>query len=461
MNVDTLRPAHLRSLLDIDKQEGFISLVQTTHGRLLLFLPGLLLVQLAGHKWQTALAYFAAGLYAYIPAYRPYILFVATWLISLTFLPHKAASFLFATLYVLFAFCSLYYVRRFNSHPYARHPALILICTTLMISIGAFYLPLGDTRNQAWTVILIFKGYIWFLAYAIHDQRSRDRSPDLIQLGLFHPFWGSTNVPFGKGAAFLRRHWSSTPRELAITQLKGLKLFAWAIVLRLMEFAFSKIFITKLGIPSPDTAISEFLGHHPYPLMFNWASITLDVTIDALRLAASGHQIIGLARIAGFRLPRNTYRPLSSRTLAEFWNRYYFYFKELLVEFFYIPTFMKTFRNYPRLRFFFATFMSAGIGNAIYHFISKIVRVSDVGPFVAMKSFSSYFFYCGILATGIGISQLRANAGFRPSSTVPGRIRSFVTVWLFVVLLHIFGDHNHLRPLSDNLSFTASLFGMK
>ena len=36
--------------------------------------------------------------------------------------------------------------------------------------------------------------------------------------------------------------------------------------------------------------------------------------------------MIACVRMAGFRALRNTYRPLESRTVAEFWNRYAFYF---------------------------------------------------------------------------------------------------------------------------------------
>jgi hypothetical protein len=75
-------------------------------------------------------------------------------------------------------------------------------------------------------------------------------------------------------------------------------------------------------------------------------------------------------------------------------------------------------------------------------------------------SFASYAFYCVILATGIGISQVRANAGYRPSPTLVGRLWSFLTVWGFVVCLHVFSDESRRHTLLERCSFLASLFGV-
>ena len=159
-------------------------------------------------------------------------------------------------------------------------------------------------------------------------------------------------------------------------------------------------------------------------------------------------------------MPRNTWRPLESRTLAEFWNRYYYYFKELLVEFFFLPTFLRTFRNHPRLRVFFSTFMAAGVGNALYHFIRDISLVATIGLSATIESFTSYLFYCAVLATGIGLSQARSSAGARLPSTFSGRFGAFLWIWTFVVCLHVFGNETRFYTLDQRLSFMASLVGV-
>ena len=74
--------------------------------------------------------------------------------------------------------------------------------------------------------------------------------------------------------------------------------------------------------------------------------------------------------------------------------------------------------------------------------------------------YASYAFYCVVLATGVGLSQIRANNGIRPSPTVAGKLYSFVFVWSFVVCMHLFSDGSRQHSLSERLSFLASLFGV-
>src|SRR6187431_953360 len=66
-----------------------------------------------------------------------------------------------------------------------------------------------------------------------------------------------------------------------------------------------------------------------------WLSIFLELFAVTLELAASGHMVIGCLRLFGFNVFRNTYKPLLAQSIVDFWNRFYYYFKELLVEFFF------------------------------------------------------------------------------------------------------------------------------
>jgi D-alanyl-lipoteichoic acid acyltransferase DltB (MBOAT superfamily) len=169
---------------------------------------------------------------------------------------------------------------------------------------------------------------------------------------------------------------------------------------------------------------------------------------------------VGIARLAGYRLPRGCWRPLESQNLMEYFNRFQYYFKEMLVDFFFIPTFFKYFRNHPRLRMFFATFMAAGVGNGLWHFFRDIDLIATQGPINAFGTFASYIFYCIILATFVGISQVRVSMGIRPSSTKLGRIYSFILVWSFVTCMHVFSVDSINHSLGDRLLFLQSLFGV-
>jgi hypothetical protein len=220
-------------------------------------------------------------------------------------------------------------------------------------------------------------------------------------------------------------------------------------------------FEVRLGIPKPQVLYEFYLQGRPYPALASWCGMAWATFGGTLTLAIWGHSLVAVARLAGFRLPRNTWRPLQSRTLAEFWNRYYYYFKELLVEFFFMPTFLRTFRAYPRFRVFFATFMAAGVGNAIYHFVRDIELVAVLGPWKAVESFASYLLYCFVLATGIGISQARVSAGRKLPETLAGLVWSGVCVWTFFVCLYVFGDETRTLALADRFGFFMTLFGYR
>ena len=123
-----------------------------------------------------------------------------------------------------------------------------------------------------------------------------------------------------------------------------------------------------------------------------------------------GHRIdriVASCRMAGFMALRNRYRPLASRSIAEFWNRYYYYFKELLVDCFFYPTFMRYFKRRGHWRLFAATFAAASFGNAFYHFFSSPHYIEELGFWRALEGFQSYIFYTIVLAVGISISQVR------------------------------------------------------
>ena len=341
----------------------------------------------------------------------------------------------------------------------ARRPVITLLG---LICVLAGIANLSDASDRAqgplWQFILLLVSYLWFMAYALADQRARARSPLYFQVGTLHPFWGSTDTPYGKGAAYLRRTSARTPEDLAITQLKAVKLLYWAYVLSTLDRLLARLITGQLDVPPLEIVQAAAAAGQPMPIVLGWAALGWAVADQTIGLAVFGHQVVATARLAGFRLQRNTWRPLGSRTLADFWNRYYFYFKELLVDFFFYPTFLTTLRGWPRLRLFAATFMAAGVGNAIYHFVKHIDDVASVGLGKALVDFESYLLYCAVLATGIGLSQAR-NHSRRLSMSLCGRLWSFACVWSFVVCIHVFGIETNTFPLAERLRFMASLFG--
>ena len=472
----------MRSAWAIDERQVLVTWAQAWPGKLTLLTFAFLALTMT-LSWQEALFIVAAmAFFAYWPQWRSLILFASTYIVAFIF-PHgsiddairgvaahegfaevstAALSYLALIGFSLTAWGLLAYARHHKQSVLAQRPFLSMITIEFVLCLLSYQGVLhGLPRLMLWSLLCVLTPYFWYLAYALVDQRSKDQSSDLFQLGVFHPVWGgASSIPIGKGAAFLRKMLAKNPEEMAITQIKGVKLLLWADALLALKMLLKWFCEDYCHVPSVSDAIDASIHGHAYSLGMQWASLLWSVSSYSLRIAISGHFIIGSARLAGFRLPRATWRPLESRTLIDYFNRFSYYFKELLVDFFFLPTFFRVFKKHPRLRLFFATFMAAGVGNALFHFMSEIDLVESMGFQGALESFFSYAFYCLILATGIGIAQVRANAGYRPSLSIWGRIQSFLVVWGFVTLLHVFSDETRNHTLLERVQYLLSMFAI-
>lgn len=352
----------------------------------------------------------------------------------------------------------LVWIRRAPHCLFARRPFLVLLCIEFalcFLAVGLQMAGMNDAALASWTALFVFTPYLWFLPYAVIDLRTRRDTPLIAHLAVQRPFWSPTYLPFGKGLAYLRKHQAANAEALAVTQIKGLKLLLWANVLNLVRWL-----LGVLPVPGVTEALDAFLNGTPVPIALGWAVLLISTARFCLQIAIWAHLFIGIARLAGYRLPRGSWRPLESRTLMDYFNRFHYYFKEILVDFFFTPTFFKVFKRHPRLRMFFATFMAAGVGNALWHFLRDIDLVATLGPAQAIQTYASYLFYCAVLATGIGISQVRLSLGIKPPGGIGGRLQSFSFVWSFVVILHVFSDGSRTHGIGERLRFLASLFGV-
>lgn len=472
----------LKGILHIDRREHLIELAQTAKGRAIIFVLFTGVLVLSGlRNWQESILFaVVAATYAYVPRLRSAIVAIATLavmgllfgypldgvkavMVQERISPQTATAIMRGAViaYAIMAWIAIELARRNKGLLLARRPVFsLLFIAAGLYALTSFPMVHGVTRVLLWALLTAFTTNIWFLCYGLVDQRARDPMPPLFRVGIFHPFSGTSSVPWGKGAAFLKKAQATTPRDLAVTQLKAIKLLFWSLILLDIEKLVFFVSIIWLHLPELVKVQAAYFGHHRMPALIGWASLILDTALGAMSLAVAGHQAIAVARLAGFRLPRNTYRLLEARSLAEYWNRYYYYFKELLVEFFFLPTFLRTFRNHPRLRVFFATFMAAGVGNAIYHFVRRIGFVASEGVAAAMVNFTSYVFYCTVLAIAIAISQVRTASGIQLPTSRWGRFGAFVWIWTFVVCVHIFGDETRFYTLSERIEFMGSLMGI-
>jgi hypothetical protein len=388
------------------------------------------------------------------------------------------------TVVAVFAFLGLCFIAaaNFKSLPdvVRRHPQM-----TLHAVFWGLLLALWNTaeyatspwREVATAIVVILTTLLWRLGYLLLSaQRGKvagTRFTDhLIYLLPLYPGL----LALGKGLDYLGRHEARDEDALARAQLAGAKLLglaaSWKVVLSVMNgFVYG----------SANSKVSEALGGLTLTLLprfgellaqgsdastwESWVSIYLELVRQVLVAGVYGHVIVGVLRIFGFNIFRATYKPLLSETVVQFWGRFDYYFKEVLVDFFFLPTFAKGFRKRPALRMFTAVFAAAVVGNMYLHIIQFGIFGGGalvLADFDAIWSaFDSRLFYCVLLALGIFISMRREQqrAGVAPAAGVTSRVARLAGVWTFFAVIRIWDEHPEVSFLTRT-QFFFGLFGL-
>jgi hypothetical protein len=458
----TSRLKNFRLIPRIDTYPAVVSFAQTIIGRLVLLALFGLGLAYASTDWLILILCLA--LITFLPAQRRMLVTISTLLFAFIVpwrffkQPFYSVAFIVSvlTLAALLFWCATLWPRSW----YGRRPVFVFLSSFSLLIVIASYIPQGTRAYQlVWDFTINLSVYIWFICYSLLDRNAPGRDPFSLQLGSYRPFWGSSNTPFAKGATYLRRIEARGPEQLAATQLKGLKLLVWSIVLSRFLAGFNYCAYGYLHVPQFSEALHLSANRTPLPWYHCWASILVGFFGGIISLSAFGHRVIACCRMAGFNALRNTYRPLSSRTIAEFFNRYYFYFKELLVDVFFYPFFLRYFKKQPKLRLVGAIFAAAGFGNAFYHFVRDLGFVQKFGLRSAFASYQVYLFYCFLLAAAISISQLRHRKP-APPGFIRGQLWPSFLVLLFFCLLDVFGSTDRNYPLSVYFRFIGHLFNL-
>ena len=327
-------------------------------------------------------------------------------------------------------------------------------------------------------IALSFPYLIWRTGYMLLSGQRGKAQGSRFRDHLFYiwPIWDGTNTPPGKGHDHLSRAVAQTPESYARTILGGFKLLLlvalWKIVLELIgaliygdpKSPFSALFHDyTFGLPR----VKQILGRQlPFPLVQVWLSLYLELVWETLSLAAKGHVWVGVIRLFGFNIFRNTYKPLLAQTVVEFWNRYYYYFKELMMECFFLPTYARYFRNLPMLRVVAAVFAAAFVGNMYYHLLQHKEQLV-AGDWNRLWSLlGARLIYCALLTAGIAISMLRQQRQrSRPPAAQAGpaskllSLRRIACVWTFFAVINFW---NVTAPLTiaERARLFFSLFGL-
>jgi len=322
-------------------------------------------------------------------------------------------------------------------------------------------------------LVLALAFLLWRMGYLLlSSQRGRMAGTRFSDHLLYlYPAYGGSGVPYGKGLDHLARHEARSEEALARSQLAGLKLLALSVIYTgLLTLMAGLVYAEPRGTWSMyGLGLSRVEALLPsgarVPWTAAWSALYAGLVWDVLKIAARGHEIVGVLRLFGFNVFRNTYKPLLAPSLVEFWNRYYYYFKELLVDFFFFPAYVRHFRGRPALRMLTATLAAAGLGNLYYHVLFNdtfllTLDLAGLRPWLETRAF-----YCLLLSLGIYVSMRREQKRRGPAASatpasMPARIRRIAGVWTFFALISIWANAS-AATFGQRAEFFLSLFGVR
>jgi hypothetical protein len=318
---------------------------------------------------------------------------------------------------------------------------------------------------------------LWRVSYLMLAGRRGTVAKDRFRDHFFYlfPLWGGTQTPYGKGHGYLMQRKATASADLAAAELAGIKLLALAWVWTAVNLVFEA---AVHGDPTPGLGwlaahgpavprLGQAVGAGPasYGLAARWGAVAAGLVGNVLDLSIAGHAVIGVLRLFGFRVFRNTYKPLLATSVVEFWNRYFYYFKELMVEFFFYPTYIATARFSQRVRIFLAITAAAAVGNLYYHVLRDFSQYVVAGANSGWSQLAGRITYSLFLAVGIYVSMIREQSRRGRKAPAGGsaalrRLRAIAGVWIFFGLLHVWSVGSTRYGFGERLRFSLGLVGI-
>jgi hypothetical protein len=344
-------------------------------------------------------------------------------------------------------------------------PAPVRKYPVILLHLGIWLALLCIPVFQAPSIIQEVLPFVaWRLSYLIQfasrGQVARTGFGD--HLFYLYPVYGPIGVPtpLGKGLEYLSRHEAKDAEQWAQSQLAGLKLlmlaFVWELLLHTMDTCVyggpPGRLLGMLGGASLDLPrLNQLMNRDVTDAPIVVASLYLELVRMSLFVAVYGHIIVGSLRLLGFRVFRHAYRPLLATSIVEFWGRWSYYYKELLTEFFFFPTFLRSAWASPRLRLFLAVFAAAALGNMYFQILWEVDLLLRGDVQTMWTRWASRTVYCIILASGIWVSMLRQQRA-RKLAPAPrkrwSRIRAAFLVCSFYAVAHVWNvRESTLGPL--------------
>jgi hypothetical protein len=325
-------------------------------------------------------------------------------------------------------------------------------------------------------VTIGLSGFVVALGFDLEALHLRNPMKGFSRAAFYLYFWKLYFVAPFKGESYLRSVQVTTSAEIDRVRLKALRLIVWAVVLQFIFLVFRNLVFQRQGpayfsilepyclnLPTMAAALGSIKKGETFHPFIAWTIVFAEFFSNLFRYTVFGHIMVSLARMAGFNIFRNTYRPFEAKSFNEFFSRYNYYYKELLLHLFYFPVFFGFFRNHKRLRVVFAVVASVGIGNFLIILVGDIHYFKNFGTAYIFARFLPYAFYCLVLSVVLSFSTLyQIEKGRKPisgsSSMKWTRPLMMILIVTFFAVLRIF-DEPFNGPIQNNFEMLLNLFG--
>jgi hypothetical protein len=328
-----------------------------------------------------------------------------------------------------------WYFSRFAPAVFRSYPQFVLILSYA----GAVVVFGAHLHALAFLVLLLTP--LWYLCCELLSGARHEESPGL----RYHPFWSvhkNFHFPVPAGMAAIKASESEGEDALLFTRLKGARLLLWALAIDLAFSLVSYVGQEILRIPTVPEALRLVGQGAELGWQQSWKIIVLNFLGFLFHFSIAGHIVVGIARFAGYRLPRQVYRPFAAVTVGEFFQRIAYYYKEFLALLFFYPAYLTFFRRHPRARLFAALMLSAGFGNFLVCYLRDISYFLRFGLVESLRMYLPHIFFCSVLGVGIFVSELLVTGETRKRLRENLFLRAIAQakILFFFSLLYLFHD---------------------
>lgn len=307
-------------------------------------------------------------------------------------------------------------------------------------------------------VMITWAKLVWYFAYDLQRQPRQSKFNTAQHLAYYRPFWSLFfYAPMPKGENYWRQIQVSSAEELTRCRVNGAIFIIWGTAiesLRLFFYGYYRQF--TIG-----EALKTIYDGMALRSAVAWISVGFDFFDNLLMFTSYSYIIVGVIFFVGYKSPMNTNRPLQAKNPLDFFQRYNFFYKELLFQFFFFPAFAKLKILPARLRVSVSLFWAVAVGNfLIIYFRNADLHFSRglQDSFVLLSNYAVY----SLLLFFLLLPSVLANISDRPkpeSSKTLVTLGTILTILAFATI-RIF-DEQFSGNLALNFSLLKILFGME